>query len=635
MRFSPICPGRSMAAVAAGVLGLGLALGAAAGAEDVRTWKDASGKFSIKGKYVSAEDGKVTLEQEDGEELEIELKQLCAEDQKYVAGRLDNPFKAASKEKDPFKAKAGSTRGKASGPKTLSVNWSKARTVIAAPAGGDWSATVGEAPAQAAAIKARPVALPPKANFFEGLKGLVVSADGKKAMVGYGWDEPKPAGTTRLVLCDLQSGERLGASAAPGLMAPLALSDDGTRAIMRRDEFGFGNADRLEVWGLSESGIAKEVAFVPHGDVPHAPDRDVKWGAFVDASRALTRSEGGKIVLWEVAKARPIYALDAKGGGTPALSPDRKLLAFTTGKEVGVLDVEKGDVLGLREVGNIPFSSLAFSPSGRTLALKTMDKLRTFDVASGTPLREILLTHGVGGDGLVWTGETHVLVGHKFLIDLENQVRLWQYDGADDAKAVGGTTLFAVGGDTNGGGAIIPASLPHPAALAALKRSMADPGFFFLKPGTGVKVDVAGVAEAGQRDKVASDLADRLRRNEDVPGQAGGLDLVASTEMGKDMEVRFRTFGAPFGQERTYKVRRFITRLRLLSGGRVAWEATGQNNIPFMVQLKEGQTLEQLLKETEKFSYEFFSGTELPRLLHKPVGAAALGTSQVSASGVR
>ena len=65
-------------------------------AADFRTWSDASGKFTVKAKYVNVAAGKVTLEQEDGSSLEIELAKLSTSDQKYVkelqsAG--DNPFK--------------------------------------------------------------------------------------------------------------------------------------------------------------------------------------------------------------------------------------------------------------------------------------------------------------------------------------------------------------------------------------------------------------------------------------------------------------------------------------------------------------------------------------------------------------
>ncbi len=313
MRLLPIRTGRTVVATA--VLFASMAIASTA-ADDFRTWNDGSGKFAIKAKLVSAEGGTVVLEREDGTEIEIERKKLSPADQKFLDDRdkeeADNPFKTSKKAKDPFKPKA---KGRSGEEKTITPNWAKVRTVIAAPAGGEW--TVAVDPAPVASPKLRPVGLPNKSNFFEGMKGLVVSADGRKAAVGYAWDQPKPMGTTRVVLCDLEAGTQLEAASTSGLMAPLALSDDGSKILMRRDEFGFGNADRLEVWSLSDSGVKKELTFVPHPTV-NGGDHDVKWAAYVDDKRVLTRSEGGKITLWEIDQAKPVYSLDAKGGGVRA-----------------------------------------------------------------------------------------------------------------------------------------------------------------------------------------------------------------------------------------------------------------------------------------------------------------------------
>ena len=74
--------------------------------EPVRTWTDSTGKFKLQARFVSEEAGKVTLEKEDGSQLEIELSKLSAADQTAVAERKkaasENPFKA--KEASPFKS---------------------------------------------------------------------------------------------------------------------------------------------------------------------------------------------------------------------------------------------------------------------------------------------------------------------------------------------------------------------------------------------------------------------------------------------------------------------------------------------------------------------------------------------------
>src|SRR5690349_14633674 len=70
--------------------------------DDLRTWTDSTGKFKIKAKFIKLDEGTVTLEQEDGSEMEISLKKLSTADQKVAnelaRGEGDNPFKSKSKE---------------------------------------------------------------------------------------------------------------------------------------------------------------------------------------------------------------------------------------------------------------------------------------------------------------------------------------------------------------------------------------------------------------------------------------------------------------------------------------------------------------------------------------------------------
>ena len=617
------------------VVALGLVSGSAWG-QDPRTWKDASGKFSIKAKFVSISNGTLTLLSDDGEEVEIELKKLCEADQKYVAD-LDkdkaNPFKSAAKS-DPFKAKkAGATKAKGTSTEARPVNadWSEARNLVLAPEKADWEVTVAASEPPPAG-KARAVGLPPKSGFFERLKGMAVSADGKSAAIGYNTDEPRPTGVTRLVLVDLEKGKLLGSATSPGLMAPLALSDDGTQVLMKRDEFGFGNADRLELWTLNGSGIAKGISFFPYGDT-QGIDRDVKWAAFLSGDRALTVSNKGRLALWNLSSAKAIYTLAIQDGSTPALSADRKLLAFTTGKEVGILDVESGSVLGLKPAPNTPFAVLAFSPTGKKFAVAALDKLWTFDTASGALQSEMLLTGLLVNSEALWTDEDHVLVGHQYLVNPANQVKLWQYQGSERAAKVGALTMLLAENPQQTPGALVLAQLPQPSAKTAMTRAIADPEFFVLKPGVAVRVKADDVSDAGRRTAVVTALTEKLAAIGVKVGPNATLELVASTEVGKQREINYRTFGRGFGTK-SYKVQEYISRVKFVYQGKVAWESSSYN-IPHFVSLRNGQTMEEYLKEQEKPNYDFFSKIELPKLLTRPTGAPTLGSSRVSPAGIR
>lgn len=625
--------------VAFALLAFTLATGSALG-QEVRTWKDASGKFSIKAKFVSVDKGMLTLAREDGEEVEIELKKLCDADQKYVAELAkdaDNPFKKTKA--DPFKAKksamprakgaatAASSSGEA---RPVNADWSQVRNLVLAPEKAEWAVTVA-APEAAPTFKPRPVGVPPKSNFFEGCKGLFVSADGKHAAIGYTTDEPKPAGVTRLVLIDLEKGKSLASITSPGKFAPLALGDDGTRLLMRREEFGFGKNDRMEVWNVDGATLIKEISFFPY-DNTQGGDRDIKWAAFLGPDKAITLSNKGKLATWDLESARAGYTLDIQGNSVPALSPDRKLLAFLTGKEVGLLDVDSGAVQALAASPNTPFAALAFSPSGKKFAVAAIDKLYAYDTATGALLVEMLLTGTAPNGEVVWTDEDHILIHHQYLCDLTNQVKLWQYQGAERAAQVGSTTLFLV---ENGeqSGALVGAQLPQPSAKAELARAMADPEFFVLKPGSGVKIQVDGIADPSRRDEVSRALAQKMDSVGAKVNPSASLEVVASTELGKQRDIAYQTFGRGFGTQ-NYKVQEYISRIKFVYQGKVAWESSSYN-IPRFVKLRNGQTMEQYLKEQEKPNYEFFSRVEIPKLLTKPTGKPAIGFSRVSSAGVR
>ena len=208
--------------------------------DDVRTWKDASGKFTIKAKFVSVADGVVTLLDVAGEKVEIELEQLAEADKTYVAGRQKeaaNPFQKKAAD-TPFRKKpAGSVEAAGSRTvgegKVVQPDWSKVRTLVSTPTNLEWKVAAGASAAPSPAAKARPVPLPAKTSFFEGAKALVANGPGTRAVVGYLAGDPGKAPISRVVLCDLEAGKSVGGGAVPGSYVNLALSDAGDRSPSR------------------------------------------------------------------------------------------------------------------------------------------------------------------------------------------------------------------------------------------------------------------------------------------------------------------------------------------------------------------------------------------------------------------
>ena len=472
----------------------------------------------------------------------------------------------------------------------------------------------------------------------------MLSGSGTKAVVGYAGAEPgrNQTGTTRIAVFDLEKGSLLNSHEQPGLYAPLALGDNGTQVLMRTDEFGPGHHGLLEVWNVSKSGLVKGVEWHAYErpGVANAGDQDVRWAAFLGPERLATISEPGNLVIWQVKPLKPLASLGVQSGCTPAVSPDGKLLAFATSSDIGVLDVASLDVIAVQAapMQNMAWTSFAFSPTGKRLACKVfVNKVFVYDVASGALYREISLQGLNAQTPAVFSDDDHVILGDHTLIDLESQVRLWQYQGNEHVVASNGVCWFEVAARQNQTGALVPAKIPTAAARQSLEKAMRDPNFFIVKPGSAASIDVSGIADASRRNEVIQSLTSNLGKIGVTVADRSPVTFQAALEQGQEKEISYRRFGGGFGVER-FKVRPWLARIRVVYSGQTAWESSG-SSVPFfdMVHLKEGETLQDHVRKLEQPNYAYFANAELPKLLTRPMGQAAgtLGTSTVTLSGIR
>jgi hypothetical protein len=402
---------------------------------------------------------------------------------------------------------------------------------------------------------------------------------------------------------------------------------------MRSEEHGFGKLDRLEIWTLDGSDVEKQIAWSPYDDV-QGPNRDVLWAEFIDADHLATSSRNGKVAIWKFPEIEPVCTFTTADGAIPALSPDRKLLAYCNGTEIGVFDIEKQEIVAQQPTpSRLQWSALAFSPSGRRIGCVAFDKVLVWDTATGKLENTIpcagLPVHG----GIDFPDDGFVLANGKFLIDIDHQLKFWTYNGADQVRSVGGWTFFGVTAGDRAPGALLAAQIPQPAALDLLKKALTDPNLFVLKAGTTVKLNLNGIPDAAQRDKVQQGLKKQLQAIECEVGDNGTIELQALVEGPKDRDISFRRSG-------DYKMKEYITRVRFVYQGQPAWEASA-TNVPFFVSLKKGENIGTYLSQHEKPEYGFFDRVELPKFIQKPAAgqgparSLTLGQSQVTVNGIK
>ena len=612
-----------------GCFSLLVLIGGLASAEEIRTWTDSTGKFKIEAKFVAESGGKVTLENAAGKRFEIPLEKLSSADQKVVADlntTRENPF--APVEANPFQQQAGTGAAP-----TVDIDWSNVPELNPAPVSREWNPNLGGIAAPVDEVAYRPIPTPKKTDFFEKFKGIELNEAAERALIGYVHEDRREKTLKhRFLLADLKLGKLLtyNVDDLEHTMAPLALSDDGVTALMRRNDFGFGKSNILEVWRFSGDGIKRELSWEPHADA-NGGNKDIKWGAFLDKEKAVTVSDGGKVVLWNIKSAQPLWQFAIKGGCVPGLSRDRKYLAFVREKDIGILDLQAGEVLVARSLGDTAWPSLRISPNGNRLACIDHSRLRVFDGATGdlildTPKREF------PSGGFYFVDDNHLLVGDKILFNIPNQLKAWTYDGLGASVPYGNRVLLFSGG---GPGLLMVESLPQTSVIEAMTAALKQPDFWALQEGTTVNIKVDEITDAAERERVKKSLTEKAEAMGFKVGENGTIDLIASVEESdKKKEVKYGRGFSPFGPGTIYKVKEFKSRLRFEVAGQVAWEQ-GANNIPGMLNLRDGQSVEKALKEHEKPNYAWFDRVELPKVLPKPSAKNTLGTTKVTSAGLR
>lgn len=606
---------------------VGLLLTSASPAQEMRTWTDATGQFKIQAKLQSVAGGKVSLVRDDGSVMEIELSQLSAEDQKYASSQRANPFKPAAA--SPFKTVTGAAgTAAATGsaePRLVTVDWSATELVPMMPEDSEWKIAVGplEKPAP---MKNRSIPIPAVTDYSERFKALVVNHSGNRVLAGYMRDHSEEGDFTRLVLADISLGRALPLKPVQReKLIPLALSDSGTDVLLKYEGYGEGRG-RLELWKITSSGIHRLMACVPDRN------NDVTWAEFIDAERFATMNRDGQLAVWYAASFQPQFQLKLPDNCTPALSPDRKYLAFVFGEQLGILDLAARKIAAMQPCGNLVGARFCFSPDGGKLACMTIDRIIVWNVADGSEYRNLPTAgQGLYGESMIWLRDQYLLIGKMWVFDIENQVRLWTLNGHEAVDKCGGACVFAVT-PRNSPGALVVATVPSPSFDTAMAKVMKAPDFFVLKKGTTVKLNVDGLPDAGERDKAQSSLTRKLQALRFQVGPQGTIELAAAVVQGEEQEIAYRTIGS-FGA-RAYRVKPYYSTVKFLYQGKPVWQM-GSSSIPHVLSVQDGETVEQALRRCERPNYSLFDRVELPGVLLKPMGPLGLGSSQVTAAGIQ
>ena len=214
-------------------------------------------------------------------------------------------------------------------------------------------------------------------------------------------------------------------------------------------------------------------------------------------------------------------------------------------------------------------------------------------------------------------------------------ILLWTYSGQQQVATAGPWTVFAtVDGEKSG--ALVPLAIPHRAATDLLAKAATDPNLFVLRAGTKVRIDVGRIPDPAVQATAAEALAGKLKAIGCTADPAGTIVLTAGVKGPEKKTLSLRNAG-------DYDVQEWITSLEFVHDGKTVWQ-TQSSNVPggpvIFFNLEEGENIGSWLAKRQKPDYGLFERVELPRFLQRPgaagpSGSMTLGTSQVTAGGLR
>lgn len=478
-------------------------------------------------------------------------------------------------------------------------------------------------------VNPKSVPLPPKQD-HEALQSLVVNPRARKAVLGYYVSDPwkkEKAKQSRIVVADLSTGTALCSSSIPNQYRPLALSDDGNTLLVHKYPVDHETAPdpTCELWKLDGTNAVSRISWAPFLGETFG---QVAWGDFVGPDMLAVCSGDGTIGIWKTDGLQQIFHIKSTHFGLPAVSPDRKLIAYSDGEQVHVVNVEKREVVASNKIAKaLERPLLAFSPTGKQIACVASTRVLMWDTTTGKQLGEIeCLGHHIMTKIQV-PNDNFVLAANRFLFNVPEQAQLWQYRGHDDVECVGGWSFNAVGHtDAKKQGLLLAIQIPHLAIKEMQDRLLKDPSLLILREGTVVKLDVSALPDPAERAKVAASLTSKLEKDKFKIGDSGTITLFATFDGPKEEIVSYSGAGQ-------YKFKSIKYGVKYVFDGATVWETWGWNT-PLQVWQSVNQTFEQALKHYEKPDYKWYHDVGLPKYLKKPSGGRFSGAREQSGFGL-
>jgi len=643
--------------IAAGGLCVGLmACCCVADESEMRTWSDASGKFSVRATLKEKTNTAVSLITADGRMVEVPITRLSDGDKAYLASLdmpADDPFAggvplegmtdlvplvggtpatdAADSPREPVEFPADTL---ADLQESVSVGPTMALPgtgrVIDLSAAASETVAVGEDPLpEVEALPAGVAALPPT-DAYDKLGGPFHLVDDRfVASIGRNKSGSPEETRGRLVVVGLQSGTGEVVWDKPQAVKVLGHHQPTGRTLVVDALDQFQRAGELVMLEGVAEGTPKELyrRSLPGLGKPGFQPM-VEWARLLSGSHVAAIVDGS-LLVWDLPAAQLLYRVEkVRATEPPAFSGSKRFMAVSQGGVVTVLETATGEVLKTLSTGQSLANGIAFHPSGGQLALCCSNQYVVWDWLDDRIVAEAVTTDQLGSAPICWLSDTQFRTALGSVIDVELGMPVWKYHlGAAADPLLMGDKLVTLA--TSPKATLVSIAVPHPVALQAMQQLMgAGDEAMLVRPGTKVALAVEGVA-----GDEATAIEEALTTSAEEAGwkvsRRARITLVAKIGRGEQQQLSYRMMGGRSQETSTATLVPFTADLEIRSGATVLWQRSSTNHVPSLLRLEEGETVQDAVKRYEKPDPGFFGRLNLPPRIPRPEVADQIGMSSL------
>jgi len=603
--------------------------------QDIRTWRDMTGKFSVEATLVEFDGENVKLKKtEDNRIVTLPLEKLSFSDQSYLRRQqrdeVGNPF-AGGEPSGQSTGKTGSTDSTTTGD-TGNIRRGDAKdankVVVGVVSGWNYNSEKITPDGKEGDYQPCPISEESGAGYLEMLD-IVKGTDATVAVTSY---DNHQTDSTSACLMNMSTGKTMSHKFKDKTQV-WGLSPDGKRVMVTpkdyQDKVG---KSRLDFYTISDKGLTRTSSLIPYPDGKNDFNRYVEWATWVSPTHVLTTNNEETLRLWDMKTGKAVYQMTI-GTKDVTLSHDRKVMVVPSRSGVFLCDVMTGKTLG--KLSSAPASSadFDFSPDNTRLlgvmhkppkSLSQVDletELRNkvvhiWDLNTGKKLNEWVLNSEPTAPHWV---DNRMIMKSNTLYDSESGVPVCYYEGGfNRGKTFNGiySYLLMVGINEY---ILASAKLPQKAVYDAVEKVDVKK-HFALYPGAEVSLKIETDGSADEKD-IRKYIEQNLTDCGFVVKNSAKVQFVASVKKSAEGTETYRGNSGPFpmsplldrgGPQVDVKITAHESVLSISVGGKEFWKL-GVVAVPASIPLDKDRSIQEVADELCKPDLEFFARTQLPR----------------------